>query len=612
MLAGGGADMDNDVLLSDFQHEWLRDLPVGLAQAQALTVRLLATPVDDQQRDWLQDLSHLLEGLHWRWAAQADATALAAGTLTRVSQDFAPLPLLTATLASLAPTATLSLAADAAVPALLHGDGSRWLRCLRLEMAAWAQTDRLAVELSWRAPCVLVRVSAASPPLAADAAATRARDALCTALGGRISRGPTQLELAWPAQLSPTTLGVRDLRVCVCEGPGVVAGLLERQLAAWGVSVVTDPAVAEVVIARTSAIQNLGLPGTLPVLLLQDLPQVPAVVLDGAAVVLPVPVDPQHLHEALATVAGRALPGPSGAPLAPLRQPRSGGPWCILVVEDDPVAQQVACLQLERLGCRALVAGDGAAALAVLQQGGIDLVLLDQQLPDITGSELLPQLRAVSSQVPILAMGAGGPGGPGGLPPGHSAGCSERILKPVRLQLLRNALQRWLPARALDGGGDGTTARLLRGFGTPPGGLAALPLLDEDFVLGELLATLSGDPGFREELLHGLQSHQAALEAAVGEAALLRAAHRLAGAAASLGALRLADRCRRLERLLRACDAAGVAEARTALASLTAQTIAALSALDLAPAPASSLPTHDAGLQWQQPASPVDSPRQAL
>src|SRR5438309_4765329 len=60
----------------------------------------------------------------------------------------------------------------------------------------------------------------------------------------------------------------------------------------------------------------------------------------------------------------------------------------ILVVEDEPVARD--CLRdlLEQEGYLVEAAGDGVAGLERIDQGGIDLVLLDLMLPKMDGFEL--------------------------------------------------------------------------------------------------------------------------------------------------------------------------------------------------------------------------------
>jgi two-component system, cell cycle sensor histidine kinase and response regulator CckA len=61
--------------------------------------------------------------------------------------------------------------------------------------------------------------------------------------------------------------------------------------------------------------------------------------------------------------------------------PAQPGSGTLLVVEDDASVRQGMVRMLEHAGYRALAAADGEAALAVLEQGPVDLVLLDAVLP---------------------------------------------------------------------------------------------------------------------------------------------------------------------------------------------------------------------------------------
>jgi CheY-like chemotaxis protein len=67
----------------------------------------------------------------------------------------------------------------------------------------------------------------------------------------------------------------------------------------------------------------------------------------------------------------------------------------ILVVEDDPLVQGYVVAQLGSLGYRTLVAGDGAAALALVDQGArFDLLFTDIIMPGgMNGRELAEAVR---------------------------------------------------------------------------------------------------------------------------------------------------------------------------------------------------------------------------
>ena len=80
-----------------------------------------------------------------------------------------------------------------------------------------------------------------------------------------------------------------------------------------------------------------------------------------------------------------------------------------LIVEDDPAVAEVNRGYLDRIPGFAVVgtAGTGGAALAALDRAGIDLVLLDFNLPDISGLDVCRALRAKPGPpVDIIAVTA--------------------------------------------------------------------------------------------------------------------------------------------------------------------------------------------------------------
>lgn len=78
----------------------------------------------------------------------------------------------------------------------------------------------------------------------------------------------------------------------------------------------------------------------------------------------------------------------------------------ILVVEDDTVLRELLEFLLQREGYQVASCADGAQAQEWLQRQLPDLVLLDLQLPIVSGSELIAWLRADSDSaaLPILVL----------------------------------------------------------------------------------------------------------------------------------------------------------------------------------------------------------------
>lgn len=118
----------------------------------------------------------------------------------------------------------------------------------------------------------------------------------------------------------------------------------------------------------------------------------------------------------------------------------------VLVVEDTPANQAVLQAQLEGFACTAVIAQDGAQALACFAQGVYDLVLMDCDLPDQDGYALTMRLRlmereAGQSRCPIIAISAS-------TGAEHTARCFDADMdgilgKPIRMRKLQDAIELW-------------------------------------------------------------------------------------------------------------------------------------------------------------------------
>ena len=80
---------------------------------------------------------------------------------------------------------------------------------------------------------------------------------------------------------------------------------------------------------------------------------------------------------------------------------------CLLIVDDDRELCAMLAEYLGPEGFEAQTAATGSEALERLARGGIDLVVLDVMLPELSGFEVLRRLRAVSA-VPVLMLTARG------------------------------------------------------------------------------------------------------------------------------------------------------------------------------------------------------------
>ncbi|MHB8837148.1 MAG: response regulator [Candidatus Methylomirabilia bacterium] len=78
----------------------------------------------------------------------------------------------------------------------------------------------------------------------------------------------------------------------------------------------------------------------------------------------------------------------------------------LLMIDDSPTVLKIMSLSLMSNGYTVRTAATGAAGLALARQETPDLIILDINLPDISGLELLTQLKAdaVLGNVPVLLL----------------------------------------------------------------------------------------------------------------------------------------------------------------------------------------------------------------
>ena len=264
-------------------------------------------------------------------------------------------------------------------------------------------------------------------------------------------------------------------------------------------------------------------------------------------------------------------PGRKPEPTTP---PPTGGPGLrILIVEDNVANQMVASRFLEKAGHTVTVAENGSAALALVEETGLDnfdAILMDVQMPVMDGLQATAALRARETpggrRIPIIAMTAhaGGEDRQRCL----AAGMDGYISKPIRPHELAAELQP-IPA---------THSVNLRGASGPASVTAPLDR-------NSTLELLQGDERLLQEIIKiALQDiprlfaeGRAALESRDRES-LERSAHTLKGLFRYFaGATAAADAAMRLEDI---ASRGELNEAPQALTALEAQIAGLLPALE--------------------------------
>ena len=114
----------------------------------------------------------------------------------------------------------------------------------------------------------------------------------------------------------------------------------------------------------------------------------------------------------------------------------------ILVVDDEPKMRRVLEIMLQKMGHRVLAAENGREALTVFLKNTIDLVITDLRMPEMNGIELLANLRAQESDVPVVVITAHGTIETAVTAMKH--GACDYILRPFDVDVLELAVQRAL------------------------------------------------------------------------------------------------------------------------------------------------------------------------
>jgi len=81
-------------------------------------------------------------------------------------------------------------------------------------------------------------------------------------------------------------------------------------------------------------------------------------------------------------------------------------PFMALVVDDSMLIRHTVCRFLEQRGFAVESASDGREALAILRKVQPDIIITDMQMPNMSGGELISELksRAQTAKIPIVIV----------------------------------------------------------------------------------------------------------------------------------------------------------------------------------------------------------------
>ncbi|MBM9538692.1 hybrid sensor histidine kinase/response regulator, partial [Desulfobulbus alkaliphilus] len=212
----------------------------------------------------------------------------------------------------------------------------------------------------------------------------------------------------------------------------------------------------------------------------------------------------------------------------------------ILLVEDNPLNQEVAFEMLHRTGARVVIANNGAEAVDLALTRPFDLILMDLLMPEMDGFTAARNIRAHSS-IPIIAVSAAVM--EADRKKAMEAGMDDHLPKPINSADLYRILRRWLEERKEIPPGSGTASLL--------GSL--LPEHLDGFDIEQGLYGFEGNELFYLKMLHKFK-HQLDSEFestpemlervneydAAQRRVFMRMMHTLKGLAGTVGAKRLA------------------------------------------------------------------------
>nr|WP_244633802.1 response regulator [Pseudomonas coleopterorum] len=228
----------------------------------------------------------------------------------------------------------------------------------------------------------------------------------------------------------------------------------------------------------------------------------------------------------------------------------------VLCVDDNPANLLLVQTLLEDLGAEVRAVDNGAAAIKAVQEGGLDLVLMDVQMPEMDGRETTERIRVwesaqLGAALPIVALTA------------HAmanekrallqSGMDDYLTKPISERQLAQVVLKWT--------GMALNPQALDKTAEQPLDTNTLQVLDaaEGLRLAAGKADLAAD--MLAMLLASLQADREAIQLArinADQNAMIERVHRLHGATRYCGVPQLRAACLRSETLLKQNDPAAL------------------------------------------------------
>jgi CheY-like chemotaxis protein/HPt (histidine-containing phosphotransfer) domain-containing protein len=312
-------------------------------------------------------------------------------------------------------------------------------------------------------------------------------------------------------------------------------------------------------------------------------PDIGRVLALGVEYCLTKPIRTAELRNCIAALCGLDVPLPtmlaSRAPHPAVDAGADADVVSVLLVEDNPINQEIALAMLEETRYRVTVAENGRLALAACQDQTFDVILMDCQMPEMDGFEAsrrlrLRELEYGQRRMPIIALTANAILGDRELC--LDAGMDDHLAKPYTRAGLLAALGHWVDA-AVALPSEAADARLPD---PPPAAPAASPqaaetaapvtdagdvtILDPSALQGLRALQRPGRPDVLGRIIDMFNSDAPRLlgemkvaAAANNTEAVRLAAHTLKSTCTNVGAVALSATCREIEQYARANDVDG-------------------------------------------------------
>jgi len=115
----------------------------------------------------------------------------------------------------------------------------------------------------------------------------------------------------------------------------------------------------------------------------------------------------------------------------------------VLVVDDSGTMRKIITRALNAVGFTDVVeAGDGVEGLAAFQKDSFTLVMTDWNMPNKSGLELIRDIRALGSEVPIFMVTTEGE--KNRILDAIKAGVTDYLVKPFSADVLREKLDKFV------------------------------------------------------------------------------------------------------------------------------------------------------------------------